>query len=666
VKRWKRWARKQDRLAEILPKKKKLSDPVIERETSKAQKEETTKKTAIHEVSDNRSTCSIWLAPSSVRDVKGMGVYTTRDILKGDDLLKGPDGPSILVVDYHLNVEGRDSTREKWIELWDEYWWGRGVADHVTFQAHQVMDYQITFGSLPNHHCILDTLTHDYPDDAYDETMSGGKQDGPQHGAFSYQRGRKFRASRDIDEGEEIFLNYGYCDRDPEDEVDPGNWKTAVRMPDDYRKASQIALDIWRKIKDNDEVGDDDPVELVNKDEIDERVLSLLPDTKAQMRDIVSEAQSWSDIEVKLARTIDSTPRTSNWIKENGLCLENLVPGQSVIDHAGQGGFSQNIIKMGEIVVPAPMLHIVDRDLLLMTSEVPETRKYQLLLNYCFGHRETPILLCPDTNAILVNHCSSRKKQCGQKGPNADFRWSSGWDPNSDKWKKRSLDRIEDELTYPGLSMEIYALRDIQPGEEVYIDYGAEWEDAWESHVANWVPPVREQSFVTAKEANQQIDLEILVSPENLRSVPTNKYLMTFCQYWPTSDDDHEVWSHQTERDWILWEDEELFSTFSDDGSKYEGEYSTHSDMTYWPCTVISGENGTYKVRILQHKRTRQQPWDRSGHPRLLTNYPRSSIQYFVKPYEGDQHFSGAFRHPIGIKDSMLPEKWKKRAGDKL
>jgi hypothetical protein len=163
------------------------------------------------------------------------------------------------------------------------------------------------------------------------------------------------------------------------------------------------------------------------------------------------------------------------------MCVENLIPGKSTIRQAGQGGFAQFPIRKGEIVVPAPLLQIANRAALTMHDLGEKPSGTQLLLNYCFGHRDTTMLLCPDTNAILVNHCSDRTKQCGPNGPNAKFRWASGWDPDNPSWMNMTVDQISKEEGR-GLSMEIVALRDIAPGEEVFMDYGPEWEEAWEAH----------------------------------------------------------------------------------------------------------------------------------------------------------------------------------------
>jgi hypothetical protein len=54
-----------------------------------------------------------------------------------------------------------------------------------------------------------------------------------------------------------------------------------------------------------------------------------------------------------------------------------------------------------------------------------------------------------------------------------------------------------------GINMEIVALRDIKHGEEVFIDYGPEWEAAWENHVASWTPPQRSKRYMPASIANR-------------------------------------------------------------------------------------------------------------------------------------------------------------------
>lgn len=138
--------------------------------------------------------CRIYMAPSSVKGLDGFGVYITEPVSKGDFFFNGPDGPDILVTDYDYFPFNDTLARERaaWIRLFDGYWWGRGVNDMILYESQSNIDFQICFGSLPNHHCVLDAVDHEWPDPPYDDTMI---EDGPGLGAFSYYRGRNFFAT---------------------------------------------------------------------------------------------------------------------------------------------------------------------------------------------------------------------------------------------------------------------------------------------------------------------------------------------------------------------------------------------------------------------------------------------------------------------------------------
>jgi hypothetical protein len=280
------------------------------------------------------------------------------------------------------------------------------------------------------------------------------------------------------------------------------------------------------------------------------------------------------------------------------MCLENTVARKSLLPHAGNGAFTQYKIRKGEMIVPAPLLQIPYKDVLEIYGRGKHSRGTQLLLNYCFGHKESTMLLCPDTSALLINHCSNRKKQCGPKGPNAEYRWSTGWEPSSDDWQRMTVDEIAKQRGR-GVSMEIVALRDIEPGEEVYMDYGEDWETAWEQHVANYKPPEQDiEPFITAKEANEQVSLQLLVTGD-LRKVSEHPYLFTGCQFRrqpPVKQLD--IWKNK-DPSWVELSDKEILKRFSIDGSKFRGNYTTHSDRSHVPCSVIrEDENGSYTVRI--------------------------------------------------------------------
>jgi flavodoxin len=217
--------------------------------------------------------------------------------------------------------------------------------------------------------------------------------------------------------------------------------------------------------------------------------------------------------------------------------------------------------------------------------------------------------------------------------------------------------------TTGGLAFDVVATRDIRPGEEVFIDYGVEWEQAWKKHVQNWKPPQESEqdSWITAKEANDRKEdiLDEFVT-DDLRKTTNHSYLFTGCQYWPSDEDENDVY-HQYE-EWKSWDDDKILKTYSFNGagdSMYYSDYSRHYDHAFWPCSILEKTKKSYTVRIHQSEFNDEQPWSYNNVPRILTDYPREAIHYFVKPRMSDQRLKGVFRHSIGIPDIMFPGHWK-------
>jgi hypothetical protein len=434
--------------------------------------------------------------------------------------------------------------------------------------------------------------------------------------------------------------------------------------------------------------------------DIPELVQQLLPATRGDLEDMLErveeavaeevaaesggggadahsdDAQQKRDDELVRQIALSSLDRRSvDEIRAGGMCMDNLLARPSTIALAGQGGFAQRTIRAGELVAPAPLLQIMDRDALTLYGSDNEPNGTQLLLNYCFGHAESTLLLCPNTNAVLINHCSRRTKECGPDGPNAEYRWATGWDASSDAWRKMSFEELSDQ-TSRGLAFEIVALREIRPGDEVFIDYGEEWERAWARHVARWTPAsfppgwTPQDRWVSAEEANRDAGpvLPELISGD-LRKTVHHPYLFTGCQFWETNEDVHPV--YKKPRDWHDMWDEDVLDRYSDPGDRFcEGDhrlYPHHRDGSHWPCTVVdhNEEEDTYVVRIHRAPWATDSylPWDDNELPRLLRNYKRDSIHYFVQPYASDQHLAGVFRHDIRIRDDIFPPQWKNVAG---
>ena len=201
---------------------------------------------------------------------------------------------------------------------------------------------------------------------------------------------------------------------------------------------------------------------------VDELEMILSRDDNDDIDDTVSTAE-------KLALATLSH-RSIEWIESNGRCLDNLVTAISALPQAGLGAFAQRPIGVGELVITAPSVQIMDANFLEINRE-NEKLSHQMLLNYCLGHHESSILICPVTMANMINHCSKRMNfgdVCGDGiGPNAKIQWDNGWDKKSYKWRHASLEELGKavERGKRGLSFEITATRDIQIGEEVMLSY---------------------------------------------------------------------------------------------------------------------------------------------------------------------------------------------------
>jgi hypothetical protein len=157
---------------------------------------------------DNYSTteteeCYLYLAPSSIQGA-GMGVFSTRKINKGSTILSSDYGPLIPIIDGH-------AVHDHWIGLFNNYIWSHFsmAPDELWYEAEVVTDFQPGLGIFPNYHPYLVNLGAALADNATFSTAEENSKSGPGVGAYSEYVGRSFFAMEDIEEGDELFLDYG-------------------------------------------------------------------------------------------------------------------------------------------------------------------------------------------------------------------------------------------------------------------------------------------------------------------------------------------------------------------------------------------------------------------------------------------------------------------------
>lgn len=614
-------------------------------------------------------TCKFYLAPSSIPN-SGFGVYTTQAISKETPLTDGSDAPSVMVYDGEVH-----STGDRRWSMENYFWSGEGSGQ---FEATSVEEYVVTFGTSCNFHTYLKSI---FPTEAeYDDTITPRAGGSPGMGAYSYHGGALFYASRDIAAGEEIFADYG------DDWLDTRPFLKKVPRQEDFTKTAQVITKILEGL---DDVAIDasflstiaDVVNIFNT-----RIpKTLLPKTVEQLtlfRESLKVNATVDDIAHQLGLNT-LIPRDMDWIVSEGKCLDNLISKVSTVPDAGRGGFAQRFIAKGDTVIIAPLLHIMDNDStymypvefdeedeLVRVNESDDFVGQQLITNYCFGHDESSMYLCPQTNAILINHCSTRQgyggdcekynknKDPSMRGANAEIRWAEEWDPDTKSWLKMSVEEIARAVKRGrrGLSFEVVAKRDIYPGDEVFIDYGEEWENEWKDHVAEWEPPSSDD-YIPIVEMEK---LDHFRTTEELESNPYHDNIITACAYWLEEDEiyDEDEENLTTQEDWI-----------SDGSDIAEAAEKLYDNMIlYWPCNVLSRERGedgsdVYEVEIFQSSVPDNDItiWHALDYRRILQNFTATAIRFMTAQYSSDQHLMGVFRSPLRIPDDIFPEQWRDR-----
>jgi len=205
------------------------------------------------------------------------------------------------------------------------------------------------------------------------------------------------------------------------------------------------------------------------------------------------------------------------------ICLDDKVE-ERLADHTqniasgsygGQRGlFAKRNLEKDEVLTSTPIIPVhkeemvMDRKKYAMMMEDAEAQgnilkiglppeKKQLIMNYMFGHPDSSLLWLAQAPLLLsVNHAPH-----GQNvKPNAKLQWHNT-DVYPDKIDGKPLSRrqqfhhaelMEMDSTEValkhgmGLMVDLVALRDIGENEEILIDYGKAWDDAWKEHNQIW------------------------------------------------------------------------------------------------------------------------------------------------------------------------------------
>ena len=178
---------------------------------------------------------------------------------------------------------------------------------------------------------------------------------------------------------------------------------------------------------------------------------------------------------------------------------------------------------------------------------------------------------------------------------------------------------------------------------KIFIDYGENWENAWDAHVETW------KMQKSKNDDNTYTPIKILADKYDFRTLdelktnpyPDNVYLL--CYGGDLITNDGELLNHNEDDE----EDKKII-----DGSKgFNGDRDDLEEPDYkFPCDIHKKDKrfNRYEVQINFEERSV-----------IVKNYPEDSISIMLKGYSSDQHMEGAFRHFMEIDDNIFPSHWK-------
>ena len=325
--------------------------------------------------------------------------------------------------------------------------------------------------------------------------------------------------------------------------------------------------------------------------------------------------------------------RPVSWLRLNGWCLDHIQAKPSNIGH---GAFATRFLAKDTMIAPAPLLPLSQSSLQLIRQSNNHDIHYgkQLLLNYCFGHSKSSLLLFPYSPIVnYINHSSDKEKI------NAKLRWSS-----HQKYTWPSLEELYQKEDYGVLVLEFIATRDIVPGEEIFINYGPIWEQAWNQHVSTWVPP---QTNNIPSTTMNQTELIIKTIHEQKRSNPYPDNLFTSCYYSYNNNQNHHSNSNNPNSGgYKRW--------------KLTKEILQYRNLR--PCIILErhNDNGYYytveiknRYNLLPNERI-----PKENQPYIVTHVPRYAITFSDKLYTTDTYLPNVFRHYIPLPDDLFPTQW--------
>jgi SET domain len=561
-----------------------------------------------------RLECGTYMAPSTLGEDTNMGIYTGTPLAK-DDKVNFPEiAIPLLFREWGSHTEGYDDG-----VLWDRYIWEGPVANLEPYDDKNREDSRAVF--VPGIGCtvnsILDMRNIESTHGSVYDTAGLHRSKDPGSGAFCpYHSSETTVVVPKIAAGAELFAAYGdyWIPQIPGAQI---TFDSVMDRADEFLKNELYGFTQSNEMSDELK---ESLFRFTKNFPSEPQTFSVLPRgyTYKQVEEAIRDEGGFEEKGSVVRQFIrKQSIRSLDWLDEHGYCQDHIKPDRSTIEQAGRGAFASRNLPKGTVVGYSPLIHmgVHGREIFKIDYEAEKRSQYDLVYNYAFGHKNSSLLLIPYGGMVnYINHDRERA--------NVKVRWpSKELIAHKPDWLNKDVHFLRDTLEKIGLSFEYVALRDIAEGEEVFMDYGPEWEQAWEDYVKNWQPPPDADQYVHTSQWNETHIRTVYEQSSD--PYPTN--FITMCEVsYGTDDEGNSFWLPVMRPD---------------------------SSRVY--CNIVEREideesgNFTYKVEM----EVEDDEW------LMVTDVPQENVYLYDAAYTADWHLPG-FRHPIAIPDDVMPSSW--------
>jgi len=607
--------------------------------------------------------CRLYMGPSSLstEDVPKLGLYAGIDYNKND--LVGSPGISVPLIDLNSVMNNNNNQEEETDDLAERIMDsldGGGFLWTAEYSGSQYEgNYSVTslipgIGILANYHpgthnieWLQGSVLLREKDAIFEPAVSH-----PSRGAISTYNNLTMRASKSIKRGEELFSFMGDSWDNNKNHIDDDIYGDKLSRLD-YKEADKI-IDKFLEFTSNYE---DQLTPKLTDDILDLILLNVLRAAAGNHAKVIrslipthpSNFQRVKDLGGTFAYRNYDLIKTPRWLEKYAVCADNLETKPSTVTEAGRGAFATRNLKRGDVVAPVPTLRIADKGILdmfdIIKKETDDTtsllydrtkpRGQQLMINYCFSHPESSMVLFPISPLVdQINHAPPEKA-------NARLTWSKNphWGNSFDLHDMTPRELLE--YNHVGIVLEIYALQDIEQGEEVFIDYGPHWEKAWKEHMRHYQEsdswPLR------ADDLKEEYRKKPFKTPEEFESDPYPEGTRTACFVETDEMTDGQLKVNDDDVDIALFSGPTSFEDYTGTQLAFcEVIDRKESDDFFYNYTILVSSDSVLTE---------------------IVDLPHAALTFLDLPYTSDIHDKNAFRHPIGIPDVIFPQAWRDKRG---